>query len=54
MSSVTEIQLYKVRAHFPARIIPALSGGMQFVYIIGTNRVGIGTHTLFNCSSVTD
>ena len=61
ISSVTEIQLNKLRALFPARFAPmilanrvplnAWGGGC---YIIGANRAGKSARSLFNFISVTD
>ena len=61
MSSVTEIQLNKLRAHFPARFPPMIWanhvplnvwGGSG--YMIGVNQAGKRARSLFNCISVTD
>ena len=62
MTSVTEIQLNKVRTLFPldsrqrfwqiaSRSMYAWGGGC---YIIGANRAGKSARSLFNCITVTD
>ena len=54
MPSVTEIQLNKLRARFPARFAPMIWRPAQCMgggdYIIGAYRAG----KVFNCISVTD
>ena len=61
MSSVTEIQLNKLCAHFRARFAPMIWtnsvpldvwGGGD--YNIGANQAGNRARSLFNCISVTD
>ena len=61
MSSVTEIQLNKVRARFRARFAPIIWANCVLLnvweggdYIIGGNEAGKRARTLFNCISVTD
>ena len=61
MSSVTEIQLNKLRALFPALFAPMIQpppphtfSGTRFAQIIGGNRARKRARSLFNCISVTD
>ena len=59
MPSVTEIQLNKLCARFRARFPPMICANRVPVwggggYIIGANRAGKSTRSLFNCISVTD
>ena len=65
MSSVTEIQLNKLRVLFPARFAPMIwqfasrsiyiwGGGARGGYIVDANRAGKSARSLFNCISVKD
>ena len=61
MTSVSEIQLNKLRAHFRAQFTPMICGKLcparsmgRRDYNIGANEAGKRGHSLFNCISVTD
>ena len=54
MPSVTEIQLNKLRALFPARFAPIIERDARFAKITSANRAGKSARSLFNCISVTD